>query len=100
MSKGAIPVHMPQLLPITKLQRNYSAIIRQLPTGPVFLSQHAKPVAVVLSPADYERLAGAEKEMHRLRRIVAIDAQFAAMDAGDFTVLTPDKPVAYANSPQ
>ncbi len=78
-------MHMPQMLPITKLQRNYSAIVRQLPAGPVFLSQHAKPVAVVLAPADYERLASAEVELHRLQRMATADQDFAEMRNGKYT---------------
>jgi prevent-host-death family protein len=78
-------MQLPQLLPITTLQRNYSAIVRKLPTGPVFLSQHAKHIAVVLSPADYERLASAEVELHRLQRMAQADQDFAEMRNGKYT---------------
>ena len=83
---------MPQLMPISTMQRNYSAIVRKLPTGPVFLSQHSKPVAVMPSPAEYERLATADEEMKRIRRNQRADKDFAAMMAGDYSELIPEVP--------
>jgi len=83
---------MPQLMPISTMQRNYSAIVRKLPTGPVFLSQHSKPVAVVLSPGEFERLINADEEMKRLQRIISSDKEFAEMLAGDYTELIPEVP--------
>ncbi|MDQ3248906.1 MAG: type II toxin-antitoxin system Phd/YefM family antitoxin, partial [Chloroflexota bacterium] len=70
-------MHIPQLMPISTMQRNYSAVVRNLLTGPVILSQYSKPVAVMLSPDDYERLASAEVEMKRLQRMIRSDQEFA-----------------------
>lgn len=75
----------PQLLPVSMLQRSYAAIVKKLPTGPVFLSQHSKPVAVVLAPVDYDRLISAEIELHRLQRMANADQDFAAMRNGKYT---------------
>lgn len=80
-------MHVPQLLPISTLQRTYTAVVSKLPNGPVFLSQKSKPIAVMLSTQDYERLATAEEELKRLRRIVQYDQQFADMRAGNYTNL-------------
>jgi PHD/YefM family antitoxin component YafN of YafNO toxin-antitoxin module len=83
-------MYTPQVMPISTMQRNYSAVVRQLPAGPVFLSQYAKPIAVMLSPAEYERLAAAEAEMKQLKRNLRADKEFAEMLAGDYTEYVPE----------
>ena len=83
-------MYTPQIMPISALQRNYAAVVRQLPAGPVFLSQYSKPVAVMLSPAEYERLAAAEAEVKRLQRMIRSDKEFAEMLAGDYTEYVPE----------
>jgi prevent-host-death family protein len=75
---------IPQIMPISTMQRNYSAVVRQLPDGPVFLSQHSKPIAVMLSTSDYETMSD---ELKRLRRIIQGDQELAAIRAGNFTEL-------------
>lgn len=74
----------PQLLPVSTLQRSYATIVKRLPIGPVFLSQHSKPVAVVLAPTDYDRLISAEVELHRLQRMATADQDFAEMRNGKY----------------
>lgn len=78
-------MYIPQVMPISTLQRTYNAVVRNLPKGPVFLSQHSKPIAVMLSTEDYERMANAEAELQRLRRVVQYDQDFAEMRQGKYT---------------
>ena len=75
---------IPEYTPISALQRNYSAVIQKLEDGPVILAQHSRPIAVVLSTGQYERM---ETELKRLRRIVQADEDFAEMRAGNYTNL-------------
>jgi prevent-host-death family protein len=52
-----------------------------LQAGPVFLAQHSKPAAVLVSVEDWTATA---KELARLQRIIEADRQFAEVDAGKF----------------
>ena len=80
-------MHVPQFLPVSTLQRTYNAVVSKLANGPVFLSQKSKPIAVMLSTNDYERLAQAEVELKRLKRLAKYDRDFAEMRAGNYTDL-------------
>ena len=75
---------IPQIMPISTLQRTYNAVVRNLANGPIFLAQYSKPIAVMLSTSDYERLAGMEAEVKRLQRIVLADQDFAEMRQGRY----------------
>ena len=77
-------MHLPQFLPISTLQRTYSAVVSKLPNGPVFLSQRSKPIAVMLSTDDYDRLAKAETELQHMKRMLAAEKDFAAMRQGEY----------------
>src|SRR4051812_8427729 len=76
---------IPKFTPISTLQRDYNAVVRKLDKGPVILSQYTKPVAVVMSPAQYEHLTGLEVELKRLQRIIQYDQDFAEMRQGKYT---------------
>jgi prevent-host-death family protein len=78
-------MNAPQITPVTALQRSYSDVLKKLVNGPVFLAQRSSPVAAMMSIADYERLAQAEKEMKRLQRIIQYDHDFAEMRQGKYT---------------
>lgn len=45
-----------QVEPVTRLQRDHTAILAQLPKGPVILSSRGKAAAVMLSIEDYDRM--------------------------------------------
>lgn len=71
----------PQIEPVSTLVRNHLAIFAKLQAGPVFLAQHSKPAAVLVSVEDWTATA---KELARLQRIIEADRQFAEVDAGQF----------------
>lgn len=81
---------IPEYTPISTLQKNYVGIVKKTEFGPVILAQYSKPVAVLLSPVDYERLAGMEVELQRLQRIVTADKHFSEMRAGDYVDMTEE----------
>ena len=82
-------MNSPQITPVTALQRSYSAVLKKLVNGPVFLAQRSHPVAAVLSISDYEQMT---EELKRLRRIIDGDKQLAEIRAGNYTELPEATP--------
>ncbi len=80
--------------PISTLQRDYLATIRKTERGPVILSQHSKPIAILLSTADYEKLVADAQDAQRLRRWQRAGDIAKRMDTGDYTELSPDEILA------
>lgn len=74
----------------TTLSRNPKAVFNKLANGPVYIATHGTKSAVLLSVTDYENLLSLAEEAKRLRRIIKADRDFAAMSAGEFTILTDD----------
>lgn len=72
---------LPQIAPITQLQRDHRLILSRLKQGPVILTQHSKPAAVLVSADQWDETA---KELKRLQRIIAGDRAVAAMHSGEF----------------
>ncbi len=72
---------LPQIAPITQLQRDHRLILSRLKQGPVILTQHSKPAAVLVSADQWDETA---TELKRLQRIIAGDRVVAAMHSGDF----------------
>ncbi len=92
--------NVPQIAGVTDLSQNYKPVFAKLSNGPVFLTSRSKPAAVLLSTTEYERLADAEAELKRLRRIMQADQDFADMRTGDYGILMADGSVIDANSSQ
>ena len=55
---------LPQIETVSALKHRYIEVMQRLDAGPVVLTRNAKPVAVLLSPADWDRLID-ELEMLR-----------------------------------
>lgn len=72
---------LPQIAPITQLQRDHRLILSRLKQGPVILTQHSKPAAVLVSADQWDETA---KELKRLQRIIAGDRAVEAMRSGVF----------------
>ncbi len=72
---------LPQIAPITQLQRDHRLILSRLKQGPVILTQHSKPAAVLVSADQWDETA---KELKRLQRIIAGDRAVASMHSGEF----------------
>jgi prevent-host-death family protein len=43
-------------VPIAKAHNRLSALLKKVQKSPIILTRHGKPVGVLLSPAEYERL--------------------------------------------
>lgn len=74
---------LPQMASVTDLRNNYPKVIRRLSDGPIILAQRSKPVAVVISPQQWDMIAD---ELAQLRRIVESDRQLASIAAGNYEV--------------
>lgn len=48
---------LPQIEPITRLQKNHGSILGMLANGPVILTQHSKPAAVMIAPDQWDTIA-------------------------------------------
>lgn len=48
---------LPQIEPITKLQRDHGSILEMLANGPVVLTQHSRPAAVMVAPDQWDSIA-------------------------------------------
>ena len=57
---------IPQIMPISNLRTNHNDVLRKLDNGPVILSQHGRPKAVMISAEEWNRTAA---ELQRLRRL-------------------------------
>lgn len=75
-------MRVPQMEPITNLQRAYQAVLAKLASGPVVLSNYGRAAAVLVSVEEWDRQAD---ELDRLKRLVQADGDFAAMRAGQYT---------------
>lgn len=71
---------VPQIASITELRNNHLALLKRLDNGPVILAQHSQPVAVIVTPEQWNEQSD---ELQRLRRIIEGDRQFAEIAAGD-----------------
>ena len=68
---------LPQIEPITRLQKNHTGILDMLGNGPVILTQHSKPAAVMVAPETWDATA---KELARLRHLELCDWVSREMD--------------------
>lgn len=85
---------LPQMTSVTELRNNYPSLIKKLSNGPVVLAQRSKPIAVIVTPEQWDLQAD---ELARLRRIVEADRHFSEMRAGKFVDLNDlDKELAAA----
>ena len=77
---------VPQIEPVTRLTRDHTAIFALLRNGPVILSQHSKPTAVLV---DVETWNDTVRRLAHLERLAAGDRALQRVRAGEF--LTEDE---------
>lgn len=75
---------VPQIEPVTRLTRDHTAIFALLRNGPVILSQHSKPTAVLV---DVETWNDAVRRLAYLERLAAGDRALERIRAGDFATV-------------
>lgn len=71
---------LPQIEPITKLQKNHVSILEMLPNGPVILTQHSKPAAVMIAPDQWDLIA---KRLQMLEAVAEARRSEALNDTAD-----------------
>jgi antitoxin Phd len=74
---------MPTEIPVTEARERFSEVVETSAHQPVFLTKHGRRQAVVLSPAEYERLVEASEDAEDL---AASDAAMAEIMAGSPTI--------------
>lgn len=73
---------MPHIVPISELRQDASSIIKQASTSgdPVFITQHGRASAVLVSTGAYERT---QRELEILRILAQGEADIAAGNGSD-----------------
>jgi prevent-host-death family protein len=77
---------MPNIVPISELRQDASAIVKRAASSgdPVFITQHGRASAVLVSAGTYER---AQRELQILRILAQGDADIAAGVGHDLDVV-------------
>jgi antitoxin Phd len=70
-------------IPVTEARYRFSEVVETSARQPVYLTKHGRRQAVVLSPAEYERLLEAAEDAEDL---AAFDAAMAEIIAGAPTI--------------
>ena len=70
-------------IPVTEAREQFSGLLETASDQPVFLTKHGRRQAVVLSPAEYERLMEAVEDAEDLS---ASDAAMAKIMVGSPTI--------------
>ncbi len=68
---------IPELVPISDIRQRQVEILASLAGGPIILTQHGRAAAVMVSPAEYERMVAALEDAQD-----ALDAAAARREAG------------------
>ena len=71
---------LPQIESITRFQKNHTNVLSLLDKGPVILTQHSKPAAVMIAPNEWDAIA---RELSRFRVIAEARRIEARNDAND-----------------
>lgn len=67
---------------VTDLQRNAAKIINELEGGPVVVSQHGRPAAVIIDTETFEHIERTLEEVETRRVIEVVNAGLASYKAG------------------
>ena len=68
---------IPELVPISEIRQRQNEILASLRNGPIVLTQHGRAAAVMLAPAEYNRLVAALEDLED-----AMDAAEARREPG------------------
>lgn len=71
---------VPQLAPVTQLQRGYKPVFERLQNGPVFLTLHHKALAVLVDAEDWDRMT---TELKHYRLLAEGRANAARAESND-----------------
>lgn len=72
---------VPQIEPVTRMQREHKELLAMTGNGPIILAQNSKAAAVLVSVEEWDRRA---KRLDYLERIVMGDQGAAEVRAGNF----------------
>ena len=88
---------MPNIVPISELRQDASAIVKRASTtgDPVFITQHGRASAVLVSAGTYERT---QRELEILRILAQGEADIAAGTGFDLDVVMAEADVLLGES--
>lgn len=75
---------VPQIQPITNMQKNYSHVVSLLDNGPVFLTRQSETAAVLVAPSEWNTAA---TRLAYLERIILGDQADARIEAGQYSTV-------------
>lgn len=75
---------VPQIEPISRLQRDHNSVLQQLQNGPVFLTHHGDATAVMVSAEAWNMTA---KRLAFFERMMIGDQASARIEAGEYNTL-------------
>lgn len=77
----------PQIVPISDLRNRHTDVLKQLKNGPVFLTQHGRGSAVLLSLEQWNQI---DEEIEELRDVIAVLKNRLAVAKGEDEVVEAD----------
>jgi prevent-host-death family protein len=77
----------PQIVPISDLRNRHTEVLKQLQNGPVFLTQHGRGSAVLLSLEQWDQL---DEEIQQLHDVIAVLKNRLAVAKGEDEVVEAD----------
>jgi len=75
---------VPQIEPISRLQRDHNSVFEQLQNGPVFLTHHGNATAVMVSTEAWNTTA---TRLAFFERMILGDQASARIEAGEYDTL-------------
>ena len=66
---------LPQIESITRFQRDHNSILGLLGKGPVVLTQHSKPAAVIVDPEQWDKMARRLQMLETINEARQIEAR-------------------------
>lgn len=76
---------IPALVPISDIRQRQVEILASLADGPVILTQHGRAAAVMVSPAEYDRLMAQLEELQDAADAAAARREPGALDFDAYT---------------
>jgi hypothetical protein len=87
--------YSPQVQPVSNLQRNTPAVLRQLKSGPVFLSQRGVLTAALISINEWDRtvklIEDLQAQLSAERRLRLSNQRFAEAQADSSLWVSPEE---------
>ncbi len=75
---------LPQISPITQMRNRQNEILVQLQQGPILLTQHGKPAAMMIDPGQWNQLMAELEDLSD--SVAALEAKIELLTGQDDTI--------------